>query len=562
MTNEIKRRRFVGAGSGIALATAVGGLVQAPGARAAEAGAGQVAEAADAIGAQTTGVTVAPADPRYPDLTSGMNQRWQARPDKIVLPRTTAEVVAAVREAVSTGKRLSVCSGGHCFEDFVFNADVKINIKLSLMNQVTFDTSMNAFCVGGGATLLDVYEALYEGWGVTIPGGICHSVGVGGHITGGGFGNLSRQYGLTVDHLHAVEVVVVASDGSVRSVVAARDSADARLRDLFWAHTGGGGGSFGIVTRFWFRTPGATGGPETLLPKAPSQIFLTLANWPWAKVTQDGFGRLVTYWGQWLERNNTAGTTGGSLYSWLLLNHRDSGSLGAVVQLDASLPDAATVLSDFLAGMDLALGLSSATTRGSSGVVDSAYTTTRRLPWLRGTRYIGAISPTQLDPTTRSIHKSSHLRTATPQKQIDAMYRNLTSTDGPSALTGIVLSASGGRIASVSPTATAVAQRDAIMKTNFESLWYDTRDDAKNIAWVRNAFRDVYADTGGVPVPNGVTDGCYINYPDGDLSDPAFNTSAVPWHDLYWKGNYARLQRIKRDWDPRNVFQHRQSVRP
>ncbi|MFJ8882603.1 FAD-binding protein [Streptomyces sp. NPDC102402] len=553
MTNEIKRRRFLGAGSGAALATAVGGLAQAPAALAADGG-------TEKAGVRAAAVTVGPADPRYPDLTAGMNQRWQARPDKIVLPRTTQDVVAAVREAVAGGKRLSVASGGHCFEDFVFNAEVEINIKLSLMNAVSFDASMNAFAVEGGATLLDVYEALYEGWGVTIPGGICHSVGVGGHISGGGFGNLSRQYGLTVDHLHAVEVVVVAADGTVRAVVAARDSADASLRDLFWAHTGGGGGSFGIVTRFWFRTPGATGAPGELLPKAPSQVYMTLAGWPWEKVTQEGFGRLVSYWGTWLEKNNTAGTTAGSLYSWLMLNHRDSGSMGAVVQLDASLPDAASVLSDFLAGMDQALGLSSAVKR-SSGVLDSAYTTTRLLPWLRGTRYIGSISATQLDPTTRGVHKSSHLRRATPQRQIDAMYRHLTSTDGPSTLSGVVLSASGGRIASVPPAATAVAQRDAIMKANFESLWYDAKDDAKNVAWVRDAFRDVYADTGGVPVPNDVTDGCYINYPDGDLSDPELNTSAVPWHDLYWKGNYARLQGVKRAWDPKDVFHHRQSIR-
>ncbi|MFF8435933.1 FAD-binding oxidoreductase [Streptomyces bacillaris] len=555
MTNQIKRRRFLGAGTGAVLGTAAVGLMQAPGVRAVGPDTG-----ATAVGTRSTKVTVVPADPRYPDLTSGMNQRWQARPDKVVLPRTTQEVVETVREAVAAGKRLSVVSGGHCFEDFAYNADIEINIKLSLMNEVRFDTSMNAFAVGGGATLLDVYEALYEGWGVTIPGGICHSVGVGGHITGGGFGNLSRQYGLTVDHLHAVEVVVVDANGTVRSVVAARDSADKALRELFWAHTGGGGGSFGIVTTFWFRTPGATGAPGNLLPKAPSQVYLTLAGWPWEKVTPEGFSRLVTYWGRWLEQNNTAGTTAGSLYSWLLLNHRDSGSIGAVVQLDASLPGAATVLSDFLAGMDRALGLSSAVKR-SSGVLDSAYTTTRLLPWLRGTKYIGSISPTQLDPTTRSIHKSSHLRRVTPQRQIDAMYRHLTSTDGPSALTGVVLSASGGRIATVSPTDTAVAQRDAIMKVNFESLWYDARDDAKNIAWVRAAFRDVYADTGGVPVPNDITDGCYVNYPDGDLSDPDHNASGVPWHDLYWKGNYARLQRVKRAWDPRDVFRHRQSIR-
>jgi hypothetical protein len=553
---ELKRRRFMGLGSGIAFtAAAGGGLATAPPARAATGAAGTAATETG-----TTAVTVTPADRRYPDLISGNNQRWTSSPDQVVLPRTTAEVVAAVQSAVTAGKRLSVCGGGHCFEDFVFNADVKVNINMGLMNAVSFDSAMNAFKVGAGATLLDVYETLYEGWGVTIPGGICHSVGIGGHVLGGGYGNLSRQYGLTVDHLHAVEVVVVDAGGAARSVVAARDSSDSALRDLFWAHTGGGGGSFGVVTAFWFRTPGATGAPGGLLPKAPSKIFLTLASWPWEKITQDGFGRLVDYWGAWFERNNTPGTTGGSLYSWLMLNHRDSGSMAAVVQLDASLPDAAAVLSDFLAGMDQALGLHSATVR-RDGVLDTAYTTTRLHPWLRGTVYIGAISPTQLDPTTRGCHKSAHLRTRTPQGQIDAMYAHLTSTDRPSTMTGIVLSASGGRIAGVAPTATAVAQRDAIMKVNFESRWYDKADDAKNVAWIRNAFGAVYADTGGVPVPNAVTDGCYVNYPDGDLSDPAYNRSTVPWHDLYWKQNYARLQRTKAAWDPRDVFRHRQSVR-
>ncbi|MFE3858395.1 FAD-binding oxidoreductase [Streptomyces griseorubiginosus] len=556
----MKRRRFVGLGSGIAFtAAAGGGLATAPHARAAD---GTGASAVTAVTAQkaTSAVAVTPSDSRYPDLISGNNQRWTSSPDKVVLPRTTAEVVTAVQEAVTAGKRLSVCGGGHCFEDFVFNADIKVNINMGLMNAVSFDSSMNAFKVGAGATLLDVYEALYEGWGVTIPAGICHSVGVGGHVTGGGYGNLSRQYGLTVDHLHAVEVVVVDASGTARSVVAARDSADSALRDLFWAHTGGGGGSFGVVTAFWFRTPGRTGAAETLLPKAPSKIFLTLAGWPWEKVTQDGFRRLVEYWGTWFEEHNTPGTTAGSLYSWLMLNHRDSGSMGAVVQLDASLPDAASVLSDFLAGMDAALGLSSATVR-HDGIPDSRYTSTRLMPWLRGTKYIGAISPTQLDPTTRGCHKSAHLRRRTPQAQIDAMYAHLTSTDKPSTMTGIVLSASGGRIASVSSTATAVAQRDAIMKVNFESRWYDKADDTKNVGWIREAFGAVYGDTGGVPVPNDVTDGCYINYPDGDLSDPAFNRSSVAWHDLYWKQNYARLQQVKRAWDPGDVFHHRQSIR-
>jgi hypothetical protein len=60
----------------------------------------------------------------------------------------------------------------------------------------------------------------------------------------------------------------------------------------------------------------------------------------------------------------------------------------------------------------------------------------------------------------------------------------------------------------------------------------------------------------------GITDGCYINYPDIDLSDEDLNTSDQPWHQLYYKNNYARLQRTKQHWDPRNVFRHGQSIEP
>ncbi|MBV9140636.1 MAG: BBE domain-containing protein [Pseudonocardiales bacterium] len=70
----------------------------------------------------------------------------------------------------------------------------------------------------------------------------------------------------------------------------------------------------------------------------------------------------------------------------------------------------------------------------------------------------------------------------------------------------------------------------------------------------------MFADTGGVPVPNDVTDGCFINYADIDLSDPAWNKSGVPWHDLYYKGNYPRLQQVKATWDPMDVFQHAQGI--
>jgi aclacinomycin oxidase len=100
------------------------------------------------------------------------------------------------------------------------------------------------------------------------------------------------------------------------------------------------------------------------------------------------------------------------------------------------------------------------------------------------------------------------------------------------------------------------------MKVVYQNIWLDDTDDAASIAWVRGLYRDVYAATGGVPVPNERNDGSYINYPDTDLADPAWNTSGVPWSTLYYKDNYPRLQRVKARWDPCNVFHHALSIQP
>jgi aclacinomycin oxidase len=81
------------------------------------------------------------------------------------------------------------------------------------------------------------------------------------------------------------------------------------------------------------------------------------------------------------------------------------------------------------------------------------------------------------------------------------------------------------------------------------------------LAWLRAFYRDLFAETGGVPVPGERNDGAMINHPDADLADPKLNTSGVPWHTFYYKDNYPRLQSVKARWDPRNVFHHALSIR-
>ncbi|MEU6605305.1 FAD-binding protein [Streptomyces shenzhenensis] len=206
-------------------------------------------------------VVLEPDDPRYAELTTrGYNARFTGSPDVVHLVGSAGQVVRAVEEAARTRGRVAVRSGGHCFENFVDDPAVRVPIDVSEMTAVTYDPDRRVFAVEAGATLGRVYRTLYLGWGVTVPGAGCPTAGVGGHVAGGGYGALSRRYGLVIDHLHGVEVMVTDRSGRARLVTATRDSTGAE-RELWWAHTGGGGGNSGVVTRYLFRTPGATGGP-------------------------------------------------------------------------------------------------------------------------------------------------------------------------------------------------------------------------------------------------------------------------------------------------------------
>ncbi|MFG3660744.1 FAD-binding oxidoreductase [Streptomyces sp. NPDC047706] len=534
----LNRRRFI---AGAGAAAAASGTVAAL---------GTATPAAHAAPAATAGAipTVRPGDPRYVDMVSGMNARLVGTPDAVRLPATTRQVVQVVREAVQADKRIVVRSGGHCFEDFVFNKEAQIIADLRLMNRVGYDEERRAFFVEPGATLLDIYETLHNGWGVTIPGGGCHSVGAGGHFAGGGYGVLSRAHGIVIDHVYAAEVVTVDRKGRVRAVVATREPDDPN-RDLLWALAGGGGGNFGIVTKYWLRSRGAKGAdPGRLLPRPPSRVIYTQVTWPWEQITEAGFTNLLREYSRWSKANASLDSEYLDLGHWLFLNHVSAGTLFMVAQIDADKPGAQRRMDDFVTFLSDAMG------------AEPNWHDSQNLPFMKATTYSTTGGETLNNPNLRTFHKSAFVKDVFPQRQIDALYKHLTRTDYHNTYSYIVLASAGGRINELSPTATPAPHRDAHLLMFYESYWHKADQDEANIAWLRDIYRDVYADTGGVPVPNEVTDGCYINYPDSDLSNPEFNRSSTPWHQLYYGENYARLQKVKAAWDPRNVFHHRQSV--
>ncbi|WP_433722787.1 FAD-binding oxidoreductase [Nocardia sp. CA-129566] len=495
----------------------------------------------------TEPLLIRPDDARYRGLISGSNTRWVGSPDYIRLVWSTEQVVAALQQAVDDDLRVVVRSGGHCDEDFTANGKVRAVIDISGMDTVHYDSAMGAFAVAAGATLGRVYSTLYKGWGVTLPGGTCPTVGAGGHVAGGGYGALSRLHGLIVDHLYAVEVVVVDADGRARAVVATREPDDPH-RDLWWAHTGAGGGNFGIVTRYWFRSPEAVGDdPAGLLPTPPAELIVSDISWSWDELDEAGFTRLVTNFGEWHERHAGPDSDHLSLYSQLKIQHRSAGSFRMSTQIDAAEPDAEHTLDAFLAAVGAGTG--------------ATYTVNdrSRVPWFYAVHeWFGFVEAA----VARWKVKSAYMRRALPAPQLDALYRQLTREDYPHPYAMVALVSYGGRINAVATDATAAAQRDSILKLMYVTLWTDPAEDERHDRWIRECYADVYAMTGGVPVPGEATDGCFINYADADLADPAHNSSGIPWHRLYFKDNYPALQAAKAKWDPREVFAHGLSIRP
>lgn len=141
-----------------------------------------------------------------------------------------------------------------------------------------------------------------------------------------------------------------------------------------------------------------------------------------------------------------------------------------------------------------------------------------------------------------------------------AAYRHLVREDFDNAGALLMLASYGGSVNSLAPTDRACAQRDSIIKMQVVSIWDDAADDDANVDWTRNTYHDIFSATGGVPVPNEVTDGCFINYCDTDLDDPSWNTSGRSAHELYYKENLTKLKEIRRRYDSRGVLQHAQSL--
>ncbi len=188
------------------------------------------------------GTVLTPEDAGYDNARKVYNGMIDRKPALIAKCIDVADVIAAVKMAKANGLRVSIRGGGHNAAGLGV-CDEGLVIDLAPIRYVRVDPASRTVRVGGGCIWSDVDHATHA-FGLAVPSGIISTTGVGGLTLGGGMGHLTRKYGLTIDNL--LEVDMVLADGSF--VVASADEHP----ELFWA-VRGGGGNFGVVTSFLFQ---------------------------------------------------------------------------------------------------------------------------------------------------------------------------------------------------------------------------------------------------------------------------------------------------------------------
>lgn len=192
--------------------------------------------------AQLRGVSIRPGEPAYDSARRVYNGMIDCRPQLIVRPADPADVTYAVNFARENNVPLAIRGGGHSVAGFG-TCDGGMVLDLSSMKSLRVDPKKRRVRAEGGCTWGDLDHAAH-GFGLATPGGVLSTTGIAGLTLGGGFGYLSRRFGLACDNLTSVDVVT--AEGKFLT-------ADARHHpDLFWALRGGGG-NFGVVTSFEYK---------------------------------------------------------------------------------------------------------------------------------------------------------------------------------------------------------------------------------------------------------------------------------------------------------------------
>jgi FAD/FMN-containing dehydrogenase len=438
------------------------------------------------------GRVIAPGDAGYDEARTVFLGGIDRRPAVIVRVADAADVSRVVSLARETGLELAIRSGGHSGAGHSVS-DGGIVLDLSNMRALQINVEGRTAWAETGLTAGE-YTTAADAYGLATGFGDTGSVGIGGITLGGGIGYLVRKYGLTIDDLLAAEVVT--ADGQLLRV-------DAETHpDLFWAIRGGGG-NFGVATRFQFRLHAVDTimGGMLILPATPDVIASFIAE---AEAAPDELSTIANVMTAPPMPFLPAEYHGKPVVMAMLVY---AGEAGAGERVIAPFRSLATPITDMVRPM----------------------------------RY-----PEIYPPDDASYHPVAATRTMF----VDAIDRSVAETilDHIQASTGSMAVAQlrvlGGAMARVPADATAFAHRGSRIMVNVATLYERPGEKATHEAWVTDFAAALRQGDGGV----------YVNF----LGDEGEARIRVAYPGSTWD----RLAAIKGRYDPTNLFRLNQNIPP
>ncbi|GMH26055.1 hypothetical protein Nepgr_027898 [Nepenthes gracilis] len=475
-------------------------------------------------------ILYSPSTPKFSSVLDAYirNERFLSnatrKPLLIVTPTEKAHAAAAVVCAKNLGIQLKVRSGGHDYDGLSYISDRPF-VMLDMFNlrTVDFDVQSLTVYVEAGATLGELYYGIWNKSKVHgFPAGVCPTVGIGGHVSGGGYGSMLRKYGLSIDHVIDAEIV------DVNGRILDRKSMG---EDLFWAIRGGGGASFGVVLSF---TVNVVPVPETVTVFS-IQRFLT-----------DNATDLVYKWQTVMQDIDH------DLFIRLLLQP-------VTDQTTKTLTVRVTFISLFLGGADRLVSVMAAGFP-ELNVLKSDCT---EMSWAESVLFWsnydnGTPVEVLLNRTYDSGYlkrKSDYVQEPISKDGLELLWKKLIELGKP----GLVFNSYGGIMKEIPATATAFPHRAGnLYKIQYSTTWHDATEASaeKYLGLIRELHSFM------TPYVSKNPRGAYLNYRDVDIGvnhNGTYQEGEV-YGKKYFMVNFDRLVKVKTTIDPDNFFRYEQSI--
>ncbi|KAL2494206.1 FAD-binding Berberine family protein [Forsythia ovata] len=448
------------------------------------------------------------------------------KPLVIITPVNESQIQPVIYCAKENGMQIRVRSGGHDLEGLSYTSEEPFVI-LDLVNlrEINIDVEKKTAWVQAGARLGELYYRIAEkSRTLGFPGGVCPTVGAGGHISGGGYGTLIRKYGLAADNVIDARII------DVNGRILDRKSMG---EDLFWAIRGGGGASFGVILAW----------------------KLQLVDVP-EKVTVFTISRTV-------EQDAT-----NIVHRWQYIAHKFDEDLVIIVYIrrvnssqDGKRTIQATFQSLFLGGVDRLLPLM----QQSFPELGLQREDCTEMSWIESALYIYGLPVGPLDVllnrTQANIRylkvKADYVQKPISKNGLEGIWKRFFEEEAEDAQ--LLFFPYGGRMDEISESAIPFPHRAGnLYKINYAVYWDEEEESERYLNWSRRLYSYM------APYVSKFPRAAYINYRDLDIGvNNKGNTSyaqASIWGLKYFKNNFNKLVHVKTKVDPTNFFRNEQSI--